>query len=314
MIVDVHTRIWESSDQLGQAVSEQLRRRHREPWDRPTASITAHDQAMSPVQHAIILGLHSELLGARIDHATVAQYVRRDPVSYVGFAGIDPTAGGPLDSLDRAQELGLEGVVLSPAAQGFHPSDSRVMPLYEACEARGLPILVESGALFARQARMEFDQPYLLDEVARTFPELRLVLTSLGDPWIDQGLALTAKHPTVFADLSEIIRRPWPLYNALLRAHQRGVIEQIVFGSNFPFHTPERAIVNIYSVNTLIQGTHLPSVPREQLRSIIERNTLRCLGIREDRGHAMRSPGPHAAGHSPGSFERVVIKDISRSS
>jgi predicted TIM-barrel fold metal-dependent hydrolase len=311
MIVDVHTRIWESADQLGQAVSEQLRRHYHEPWNRPTASLTAHDEAMAPVDHAIILGLHSELLEARIDHEKVAEYVRRDPFSYIGFAGIDPTAGDPIASLDRATDLGLEGVVISPAAQGFHPADSRAEPLYEACEKRGLPILVESGALFARQAKMEFDQPYLLDEVARYFPELKLVLTSLGDPWIDQGLALTAKHPTVFADLSEIMRRPWPLYNALLRAHQRGVIGQIVFGSNFPFLTPERAIVNIYSVNTLIQGTHLPSVPREQLRSIVERNTLRCLGLTENRGRRIARQANPARTAGPAPFERVVIKDIS---
>ena len=310
MIVDVHTRIWESADQLGQAVSEQLRRHYQQPWDRPTASLTAHDQAMAPVDHAIILGLHSELLGARIDHEKVAEYVRRDPGSYIGFAGIDPTAGDVIASLQRAVELGLEGVVISPAAQGFHPADSRAEPLYAACEKRGLPILVESGALFARQARMEFDQPYLLDEVARAFPELRLVLTSLGDPWIDQGLALTAKHPTVFADLSEIMRRPWPLYNALLRAYQRGVIGQIVFGSNFPFLTPEHAIVNIYSVNTLIQGTHLPSVPREQLRSIVERDTLRCLGLNEDRPAPKRRQTAATTPDAGKPFERVVVKDI----
>jgi predicted TIM-barrel fold metal-dependent hydrolase len=308
MIVDIHTRIWESADQLGQAVSEQLRRHHREPWDRPTASIAAHDQAMTPVDHAIILGLHSELLQARIDHEKVAEYVQRDPGSYIGFAGIDPTAGRPVESLERAVGLGLEGVVLSPAAQGFHPSDTRAMPLYEACESRGLPILVESGGLFARQAKMEFDQPYLLDEIARTFPNLKLVLTSLGDPWIDQGLALTAKHPTVFADLSEVMRRPWPLYNALLRAYQRGVIGQIVFGSNFPFLTPERAIVNIYSVNTLIQGTHLPSVPREQLRSIVERHTLRCLGLGEDR----RGGGSSEAGEQPWAEQAGFASDFQR--
>ena len=267
---------------------------------------------MAPVSHAIILGLHSNLLGARIDHETVAAYCRRDPASYIGFAGIDPTVEDPIQSLDRATSLGLEGVVISPAAQGFHPSDSRAVPLYEACEKRNLPLLIESGSLFARQACMEFDQPYLLDEIARSFPELRMVLTSLGDPWIDQGLALCAKHPTVFADLSEIIRRPWPLYNALLRAHQRGIIRQIVLGSNFPFLTPERAIVNIYSVNTLIQGTHLPSVPREKLRSIVERNTLNCLGLNENRGTPVTTRAPRPAEPATARpIERVVVRDVS---
>ena len=40
-------------------------------------------------------------------------------------------------------------------------------------------------------------------------------------------------------------------------------------------------LVSIYSINTFTQGTPLPSIPREQLRSIVERDALACLGIRE---------------------------------
>lgn len=294
MIVDVHTRIWDSPQQLGEIITQQLRRHRHIPWQRPDASVSAHSQAMKPVTTAFVLGFEAKALGACISIDEVARYVAQAPDRCVGLAGIDPSAGSIRQKLDQAQQLGLAGVTISPAAQGYHPADSRAMTLYEACEARQLPILVESGMLLSRQAKMEFDQPHLLDEIARTFPDLKLIITSLGDPWIEQGLALIAKHPTVFADLSDVIVRPWQLYNALLRAYQRGVIDQIVLGSNFPFMTPEQAIVTIYSVNTLIQGTHLPSIPREQLRSIIERDTLARLGLRpggladqSDRGGTM---------------------------
>lgn len=292
MIVDVHTRVWESSEQLGQAV-ESLRRRRDEPWNRPCASVDEHDAAMEPVANAVILGFESQLLGASIPHEKVAEYVARDPARYLGFAGIDPTAGHCEQSLERAINLGLTGVVISPGAQGVHPSDTRAMALYEACQEKRLPVLVESGATLARASHMEFSLPYQLDEVARTFPELRIVLSSLGHPWIEQGLALIAKHPTVYADLSELIGRPWQLYNALVLAHQHGVMNQLVFGSNFPFCTPEKAIVTIYSVNTHVQGTHMPTVPREQLRSIVERDTLSCLGLPTPDGPPR--PAPAAA-------------------
>lgn len=278
MIVDVHTRIWASTEQLGLA-AESLRRRRTEPWQRPTATAGEHDEAMAPIENAIILGFESRLLGASIPHEQVAGYVAAQPGKYLGFAGIDPTADHPVRSLERALAMGLVGVVISPAAQGFHPSDTRAMELYEACEAKGVPLLIEPSGPMAREAKLEFAQPYLLDEVARTFPKLRMVLGAFGHPWIDQGLTLIGKHPTVFGDLSELIARPWQLYNALVLAHQQGVTSQILFGSNFPFGTPEKAIIAVYSVNSLVQGTNLPTVPREQLRSIVERDTLTCLGL-----------------------------------
>lgn len=281
MIIDLHTRIWETTEQLGPAIEAQMRRRRGEPWHHQAASTDTHDAAMAPVGNAVILGFESKLLGACIPHEKVAQYVGRNPKRYVGFAGIDPTAGGAVASLERALELGLLGVTISPSAQGFHPSDTRAMALYEACQDHGVPMFVECDPLLARDVKMEFGQPYLLDEVARSFPKLKLTISSLGSPWVEQGLALVGKHATVFADLSSLVGRPWQLYNALIHAYQQQAMGQIVFGSGFPFCDPEKAIVTLYSVNTLIQGTHMPSVPREQIRSIIERDTLDCLGIRD---------------------------------
>ena len=278
MIVDVHTRVFTSTDQLGGA-AERLRRGRGEPWRRVTATAEDHDRAMARVDAALILGFESRLLGASISHEQVAQCVEHNPRRYLGFAGIDPTAGDPVASLERARALGLAGVTVSPAAAGFHPTDTRAMALFEAMEQHNIPLLVDPGTRWAREARMEFGQPHLLDELARSLPRLKIVVAGLGHPFIDQGLALIAKHPTVFADLSELVLSPWQLYNTLVLAHQQRVTDQLLFGSNFPLATPEQAIVTIYSVNTFVQGTHLPTVPREQLRSIVERDALRCLGL-----------------------------------
>ncbi|MFA9477892.1 amidohydrolase family protein [Phycisphaerales bacterium AB-hyl4] len=278
MIIDVHTRIWDSLDQLGSA-ADRLRQRRSEPWDRPAASADAHELAIAPVTAAFVLGFKSKLIGAEIPNQRIAEYVQRAPDRLVGFAGIDPMEPRPVYELETAIDMGLRGVVLKPAAQGFHPADSRAMPLYEACEARNVPVMFDTSTAMARDARMEFGQPALLDEVARSFPNLKILLGSLGYPWVDQGLTLVGKHPTVFAEVGELILQPWPLYNALLLAHQQGVMNQLFFGSHFPFCQPEKAIVTMYSVNTFTQGTHLPSIPREQLRSIVERDALTSLGL-----------------------------------
>lgn len=278
MIVDIHTRIWESTDALGVA-AEGLRRKGCQPWERPDASPTAHQDAMETVHAAFIHGYESRHLDASLPLEKIAGYIQTAPGRFYGFAGIDPTVGKPVKRLEEALAAGMVGVNVSPTGQAFHPSDSRAMALYEACEAHKVPVFFDTAHILCHEAKLEFGQPYLLDEVARVFPNLRMVITGLGYPFIEQGLAMIGKHPCVYADLSDLILHPWRVYNALLLAYQHGVMDQILFGSNFPFCTPERAIVTIYSINTFPQGTHLPSVPREQLRSIVERDAFAALGL-----------------------------------
>lgn len=295
MTIDLHTRLWNSTDQFGPSVAEQMRRRRVDPWEDHTADFDDHTQAMLPVQQAVILGFESKLLGGAITHEQVAGYIDRAPDRLMGFAGIDPKADkDPTRSLEEALELGLVGVAVNPAASGFHPTDTRAMALFEACQDKQVPVLIESGTVLAREARMEFARPVLLDEVIREFPDLKIVLGTFGDPWVEEGVALLAKHPNVYADISGFTARPWQLFQALLTAHQLGTMGQVLFGSNFPFVTPEQAIKTIYSVNTLTQGTHLPSVPREQLRSVVERETVEVLGLIRDKPTKPQPDEQHA--------------------
>ena len=76
-----------------------------------------------------------------------------------------------------------------------------------------------------------------------------------------------------------LLRRPWQAYNSLVLAHQYGVIDKLLFGSDFPYTNATECIETLYSINQLAQGTNLPVVPREALRGIVERDTLALLGL-----------------------------------
>jgi len=289
-------------------VAETARRRSTGPWATQAATADVHTDAMEPVAYSAILGFESGLLNASIGPDKVVAAVAAHPDKNIGFVGIDPMLGGAVERLEAALELGLVGVTLSPAAAGFHPADTRAMALYEACVSKGVPVVVESAAALCREARMEFARPYLFDEVARAFPELKLVLSGFGRPWVEQGVAMMSKHAGVYADVSGLVQSSWQLYNALVHAYQTGVMNQVLFGSGFPFCTPEDAIKTFYSVNTTSQGTPLPGVPRDQLRVVVERDTLAELGIaRPGVGNSLA--GDAAASAEAPAFERVDVAD-----
>ncbi|NUQ49163.1 MAG: amidohydrolase [Phycisphaerae bacterium] len=272
MIVDCHTHVWESNTRFGGDALATLDAAMQ-------ADASRHIEAVDPVDRAIVLAFKSRYLDAEIPNRFVAEYVQRHADKLVGFAGIDPTEPSCLDELAQAQdELRLKGVTISPALQDFHPADTRACALYEACAQRGLPVVFQQNHRHAA-AKMEFARPLLLDEVAAQHPELKIVVAHMGFPWVQETIALLGKHRNVFADVSGLLPRRWLTYNALMWAYECGVMEKLLFGSDFPYRSPAACIEALYSINQLSQGTNLMAIPREQLRGIVERDSLSLLGI-----------------------------------
>jgi len=256
---------------------------------RDETSPAEFDQAMECVDVSVILGFTSRYLNISISNERIAYFVGQAPNRRVGIAGIDPMAPDAIDSIQQAADLGLIGVTISPAMQNFHPNHSQALRVYERCEKLALPLLIRYGIRYPQQAVMEYANPIFLDEVARNFPSLRIVFGSIGYPFIEQTLTLVGKHPNVYADLAGIASHPWRLYNVLLSAYESGVMDKILFASNFPFDTPEKTIERIYSLNRYSHGTNLPAIPRQQLRNIVERDTFCALGLERPGGAPISS-------------------------
>ena len=210
----------------------------------------------------------------------LSEYVGKHGEKMVGFALIDPTRDNinakNLESIP--EKLGLKGVVLYCSKCGFHPAHSKAMKLYEAAQQMALPVFFHNGHL-APDAVLDYAQPYLLDEVARTFPDLKIVIGNMGLPFIEQTLSLVAKHKNVYADLTIIPANVWRIYNTVVSAYELGVMDKLLFGSGFPSGNPGRCIETLLGFNKLLGDTNLPAVPRGSIRNIIERDTLEVLGI-----------------------------------
>jgi predicted TIM-barrel fold metal-dependent hydrolase len=291
MIVDCHTHVWQTPEQLGTAElgAAPVTRRppagrtqpNRAAWRHvPAADPDFHMAQASAADKVIVLGFKSRYMKADIPNRFVADYVNRFPHKLIGFAGIDPTERGAEKEVEAARlDLRLRGITVSPANQDFHPTDTRAMAVYAEAERNNMPVLVHAGNQYTAHSKLEYARPYLFDEVARTFPQLRLIIAQLGQPWVDETVCLLAKHPNVFADVSGLLTRPWQAYNALVSAYQAGVVDKLLFGSDFPYRNVTDCIESLYNVNQVAHGTNLPLVPREALRGIVERDALSLLGL-----------------------------------
>jgi len=215
----------------------------------------------------------------------LAQYVNNHKEKMIGFAVVEPSKDKiDVDNLKLIQEkLGLQGVVLYCSACGVHPAHTRAIRFYESAQELGLPVFFHNTADTPKdRVVLEYAQPYLLDEVAREFADLKIVIGNMGMPFIEQTLSIVSRHKNVYADLTIRPKNVWQTYNMVVAAHEHGVMDKLLFGSGFPSGNASQCIETLLGFNMLLADTNLPTVPRGSIRNIIERDSLKLLGIKTD--------------------------------
>jgi len=279
MIVDLDTRIWTRIEDLGEEIAASVRRLASTRWVQPDAAAEAHAAAVRAVDAAVLVGFRSELLRGAVAEESLRPIVERSKGRLFLARAVDPMRPGAASDVESARAEGACAIWMDPATQGFNPSDTRAMRVFDRAEANQLPVLLGWSGPQPGSARLEFARPFLLDEVARAFPRLSLVIGGFGAPFTHETLALLAKHERVYTHTGGFAARPWELLGALQMSRDLGVDSRILFGSGFPFDTPARAIESIYGINALVVQSSLPRLARSMLREIVERDSIGLLGL-----------------------------------
>ena len=169
-----------------------------------------------------------------ISNDTVAEFVRRFTGRFVGVAAVDLEK--PVEAareLDRAvRELGFKALRVVPWLWGRPPNDKFYFPLYVKCIELDIPFCTQvghTGPLMPSETGRPV--PYL-DEVALTFPELKIVAGHIGHPWTDEMIGVAWKHENVFIDTSAYLPRYYP--PQLLHYLKTYGKDKVMFGTNFP--------------------------------------------------------------------------------
>lgn len=277
MIIDCHTHVMTNRHFSKELLAET---EAAYPGTRLAVDLDQHEQAMAPVDRCVVFGIQAKATGFMVPNDYVAEYVKGNPQKLVGFASVDPTDESAADELVRAvRELGLRGLKLAPTYQGIHPHDPRIYRIYGLAQKLRIPIMIHQGATFPRQAPLEFARPVLLERVALDFPDLKMVIAHLGHPWEAETIVLIRKQPNFYADISALYYRPWQFYNSMRLAEEYGVQSKLLFGSDYPFTTPQKTMEMLRSLNDMPRRAGLPCIDEQALEAIIHRNSLALLGI-----------------------------------
>ncbi|MGA2093693.1 MAG: amidohydrolase family protein [Sedimentisphaerales bacterium] len=240
--------------------------------------ISEHLESAEVVDRCIVLG--SPDGPTEEVNNQLSQYVAKYEQKMVGFALIDPL-NEPVNAKHvraATEKLGFKGIVLYCAQSGFHPAHTRAFQLYEAAQELHLPVFFHNTPV-GPGGILEFARPFLLDEVARTFPSLKIIIGNMGFPFYDQTVCVLAKHENVYADMAVKPTNGWQVYRTVIAAYEQGVMDKLIFGSAFPAARAQACIEALLGFNKPVKEAGLPTVPRNLIQAAIERDTLKLLGI-----------------------------------
>ncbi|MEV4870154.1 amidohydrolase family protein [Streptomyces syringium] len=243
MIIDSHVHAGEYYRHFTTAFADQMMATTGMPPEALSAPetrlITEMDTA--GVDRAFLLAFDVRRVeGFSVPNAFVADLCDRHPDRFIGFASVDAGTPGAAARLRHAvTERGLRGLKTAPCYLRMSPADRRWYDVYETAGELGIPVLVHTGYTPAENADGRYFSPLLLEPVARDFPDLRIILAHLGTPWTAPCVELLARHPNLYADLSIFgsYRPPETVAAALAHARERGVLDRVLWGTDFPFAT-----------------------------------------------------------------------------
>ena len=211
----------------------------------------------------------------RVPNETVAAACADHPDVFSGLGSVDPHKGeAAVAEVANIAALGLRGVKFHPSLQAFAPDDPAYWPIFAACEQRGLLALFHTGTsgIGARQPggqgiRIDYAHPLKLDAVAAAHPGLTVIAAHFGWPWQLDLIAVALHKTNVYIDVSGWSPKRIPA--EVIRELRGRLSGQFLWGSDFPFITPERCLAEF-------DGLGLPD---EVLATVLHDNAARILGL-----------------------------------
>jgi uncharacterized protein len=183
--------------------------------------------------------------GTLISNDEVAGWVGQYPDRFVGLAAVDlrDPSGAVRELRRRVEEDGFVGLRVVPWLWERPPNDRYYYPLYVACVELGIPFCTQVGHTGPlRTSETGRPIPYI-DDVALDFPDLTIVAGHIGYPWTEEMIAVARKHPNVHIDTSAYTARRYP--PELVDYLKRDGGDKVLFGTNYPMITPERALEHV---------------------------------------------------------------------
>jgi len=242
MIIDAYNNIWKGAQTSDYLTSETY-----------SVEMMLRDMDKAGVDMAVGCSL-----GQMIDNDYTAGVMRQYPDRIIGFGQVNPRVADATDIVRKGKEVyGLPGLKLHPTMHGYHVVDHGLLdPVFEVCDALGILVLFNA-----------LDDPFVsplgIEEIARGFPNVPVLIAHMGTVWnVMEAVMVAKRNSNIYLETSstQLIE--------VRTAYREVGADKIVMGTDWPGSDFELGRLKIAK-----------SIPEAE-REMVEGGTLaRLLGM-----------------------------------
>jgi predicted TIM-barrel fold metal-dependent hydrolase len=159
------------------------------------------------------------------------------PGRLYGMAVFNPFKGAKAakDLETAVRKNDLKAVYTSPYRWGIKANDPRFYPCYVKAVELDIPVFIYTAMNYRTDYPMDVGRPLYLDRVAMDFPQLRIVASCGGWPWVPELVGVARRHQNVYIDTSshrpKYLAVPGSGFEMLMQFGNTLLQDRIVFAS-----------------------------------------------------------------------------------
>ncbi len=168
----------------------------------------------------------------------------------------------------------------------YFANDKRAEKLYELCIKYDIPAYFHTGDNWitpkTKDALVRYASPLYVDDVAVKYPNLKIIMAHLGNPWIDEAALIISKHKNIYGDISGLLS--YDPSNTPLVKTDNEIARQKVIALIAWCNTPRKLVFgtdfDIFSQKSYIDFLNsLPNVSKEDKEYILYKNAQMLFKI-----------------------------------
>jgi len=144
------------------------------------------------------------------------------------------------------REGSVRGLKLYPGYETFYPQDERMRPVFELAGEFDVPVMIHSGDTLNPMGKVKFAHPLHVDEIAVDFPDVKIIICHLGNPWVRDTMEVVYKNKNVYTDISGLVLGDFTdRFEVYMRKQIQEMVlygvepEKVLYGTDWPISSME---------------------------------------------------------------------------
>ena len=177
---------------------------------------------------------------------------------------------------DYLKEGLVKGIKLYPGYEPFYPHDKRLQVVYDLALEFDVPVMIHSGDTYAPTGKVRYSHPLHVDDVAVDFPNLKLVICHIGNPWIRDCMEVVYKNKNVYADVSGLVLGE---FSDKFEKYMLGQVKDMIMYAGEPRYLLYGTDWPICGMKTYIKFIKSLKLPKKTYEMIMWQNAAKLFNL-----------------------------------